>query len=364
MKFEYSDKAITGMLLVVPEQERLFTDEMKLFNFPERRSLRLKEVMGYHAHRIVDDGVCASDLAEYGFRHLFESGKLRLDEIDALVYVTLSPDRFSPPTSCDLHGRLGLREDAFCVDITQGCCGFVIGLQQAFALLEQPSVRKVAVVNADVLSRKVSPRDRNSYPLIGDAAAITIVECVAGAGKIHGDIRMDGTGADALRIPAGGFRMPSTPETAVMQEDAEGNFRAPDNMVMDGTAVFNFVMARVPGLIQDVSRQACVPLDAVDAFFFHQPNRFMLQKLAEKLGVPYEKMPSNVVEYYGNSSGATIPSAITLNAAERVCAAPLQVCFSGFGVGLTWGALMMRLLPFDYCETINYPSKKEIQNGH
>lgn len=357
MQFAYQDKAITDLLVVVPEHERRFVDDMRAFNFPERRSLRLKEVMGYDTHRVVEPGVCASDLAEFGFRHLFATGRLKAEELDALIYITLSPDHFSPPTACVLHGRLGLPQHTYCLDITQGCTGFVIGLQQAFALLDQPGVRKVAVVNADVLSRKVSPRDRNSYPLIGDAATIAIVENCPGAGPIHGDIRFDGSGAMALCIPAGGFRLPSSPETAIQEEDEEGNFRSKDNLRMDGTAVFNFVMAEVPPLIQDVLEQAGTNAAAIDRFFFHQPNRFMLQKLAEKLGVSYEKIPANVVERLGNSSGSTIPSVMALNDAERLCREPMHVCFSGFGVGLTRGAIVMRLQPLRSCELIDFPSK-------
>ena len=81
-----------------------------------------------------------------------------------------------PATSSLIQGRLGLKQDMLCLDINQACAGFVIGLIQAFMLLEQESINKVVLVNADVLSRKASPKDRNIYPLIGDGAAITIVE--------------------------------------------------------------------------------------------------------------------------------------------------------------------------------------------
>lgn len=359
MKFHFKDKAITGMMVVVPEQERLFADDMRLFNAPENRSRKLAMVMGYRAHRVVEDGVCASDLSEYGFCKLFADGKLRPEEIDALVYVTLSPDHFMPPTSCILHGKLGLRKDCFCIDVTQGCCGFVVGLLQAFQLLEQKGVRKVAVVNADVISRKVSPKDRNSYPLIGDAATIAIVENREGAGDVFADVRFDGTRSMALKIPAGGFRQPCSPETAIMAADAEGNERAPDNLVMDGTAVFNFVMADVPPMLADLAHDAGADFAGIDKYYFHQPNKFMLQKLAEKLDVPYEKMPNNVVENYGNSSGATIPSAMALNDAEMLCRETKRVCFSGFGVGLTYGGIVMNCGGFDYCDTIYYPNKGE-----
>ena len=359
MKLHFKDKAITGIQVVIPARERLFADEMKLFNAPENRSRKLAMVMGYKAHRIVGPGTCASDLAEYGFRKLFADGRLRSEDIDALVYISLSPDHFVPPTSCILHGKLGLRRECLCLDISQGCCGFVLGLLQAFQLLEQPGVKKVAVVNADVLSRKVSSKDRNSYPLIGDAATIAIVENRVGAGAVVADVRFDGSRAMSLKIPAGGFRLPSTAETAVMSADAEGNERSPDNLVMDGTAVFNFVMADVPPMLVDLVKDAGTDFKGIDKYYFHQPNKFMLQKLAEKLDVPYEKMPSNVVEHYGNSSGATIPSVMALNDAEVLCRETHKVCFSGFGVGLTYGGIVMNCGNLAFCETVDYPNKGE-----
>lgn len=356
MKFRFRDKAITGVLVVVPKNERLFADDMRKFNAPEKRSHKLAMVMGYNAHRVVANDECASDLAEFGFRQLVATGKLKPEEIDALVYVTLSPDHFMPPTSCILHGKLGLRRDCYCTDISQGCCGFVAGLLQAFSLLEQPGVKKVVVVNADVLSRKVSEKDRNSYPLIGDAATITVVENRDGAGEVFADVRFDGTRSMALKVPAGGFRQPSTPATGVMVADAEGNERAPDNLVMDGTAVFNFVMADVPPMLSDLMSDAGMAYADIDKFYFHQPNKFMLQKLAEKLDVPYAKMPNNVVEHYGNSSGATIPSAMALNDADVLCRETKRVCFSGFGVGLTYGGIVMNCGNLTFCETIEFDS--------
>src|SRR5437667_130763 len=125
MKFTFRRKRITGMLTVVPARELKFLDEMKNFNAPEARSIKLKETMGY--------------------------------------------------------------------DLSQGCAGFVIGLIQAFKLLEQESIRKVVLINSDVLSRKASPKDRNIYPLIGDAAAITVVERDSSDSVVHANLKMDGT---------------------------------------------------------------------------------------------------------------------------------------------------------------------------
>src|ERR1700680_4558561 len=99
MNFTFRRKRISGILTVIPANERSFIEEMKNFNFPEARSLKLKEVMGYDKRRMVEPGVCVSDLAVFGLQRLFELGWLKPDEIDALVLVTVSPDHFMPPTS-------------------------------------------------------------------------------------------------------------------------------------------------------------------------------------------------------------------------------------------------------------------------
>ena len=359
MKFQFSGKKITGILGIVPANEKTFLEEMANFNAPLSRSLKLKEIMGYDRHRIVDGNVCVSDLACFGLQYLFETDMLSREDFDALILVTSSPDYFVPPTSSVIHGRLGLKQDMICLDINQGCTGFIIGLIQSFLLLEQECIRKVVLINADVMSRKVSLKDRNSYPLIGDAASITIIERSSDNTIIYANQKVDGTRHDALIIPAGGFREPSTPETAVMHEDSDGNFRSRDNLCMNGSSVFNFAQTEVPPMIEELLEYAGVSKDSVDYYLFHQPNKFMLQKLADKLGIMHDKMPMNVVEHYGNSSGVTIPMAITLNLKKKLCCERVMACLSGFGVGLTWASLLMPLGPFDFCETIEYPDTQQ-----
>ena len=355
MNFAFQRKRISGILTVVPANERSFVEEMRNFNFPEARSLKLKEVMGYDKRRLVEPGVCVSDLAVFGLERLFETGRLQREEIDALVLVTLTPDYFLPPTSNIIQGRLGLKQDMLCLDLSQACAGFVVGLIQACMLLEQESIRKVVLINGDVLSRKASPKDRNIYPLIGDALSITIVERDPEDSTIYANLKTDGARGEALIIPAGGMRMPCSTETAVLEDVGDHNLRAKDHLRMDGTAIFNFVQVEVPPLIEALLARANVTFEQVDYFLCHQPNRFMLQKLADKMKVPHSRMPNNVVEQFGNSGGATIPTAITLNLAERVKSGSCQACLAGFGGGLTWASMLMRLGRLDFCEMMDYP---------
>lgn len=354
MNFTYAGKRISGILTVLPANERTFDEDMKDFDFPPEKSLKLKKVMGYDRHRIVKDETCVSDLAVHGFRHLFDKGLVKPDELDALVVITQSPDYFLPATSNVIQGRLNLKHDMLCYDIPQGCAGFIVGLMQAFMLLDQASIRKVALVNADVLSRKVSRKDKNSFPLIGDAACITIVEKTDDQQPIHANLKMDGTNHEVLIIPAGGFRKPSTPETAALQDVGDNNYRAKDNLTMNGTAVFNFVQVEVPPMIESLLQQAGLSADQVDYFMFHQPNKFMLHKLADRMRVNRERMPSNIVENFGNASSATIPTNVTFNLAEPLKDKTLKLCMAGFGIGLTWASMVMPVGPLAFCEMIDY----------
>lgn len=354
MQLAYRNKRITGVLTVIPKNCKTFDEEMKNYQADKKRSRRLKLVMGYDRHHFVEPGVCASDLAVCGVETLLHEGKLRKEEIDAIVTVTQSPDYFMPTTGAVIHGRLGLDSHVYCVDISQGCTGYLTGLMEAFSLLDQPQTRKVLLINVDVLSHKVSKEDRNSYPLIGDAASVTVVERTEEETRIDGEIRMDGSRHDALMIPAGGFRQPSTPETAVLHEDSEGNRRSLDNLVMKGADVFNFVQTEMPPLLASLFARLGVKKEEIDWFLFHQPNKFMVEKLAQAIDVPLEKMPSNIVTYFGNASGVTIPTNICYNVGEKLLGHTYKVCLAGFGVGLTWGAMVLELGKLDFCEMVEF----------
>ncbi len=354
MLLEFKNAKISGVLTIVPKNVVKFDDEVENYTFSPKQTMKLKKIMGYDERRIAPEGVCTSDLCEYGIKYLFENQLLKKDDIDALILVTQSPDYYMPATSNILHGKLGLKEDVVCMDINQGCCGYIIGLIQSFMLLEQPSIRKVVLLNGDVLSPKISKQDRNSCPIAGDGASVTILEKNDCSETILADIKTDGTKALCLNIPAGGFRMPCTEETAIMKEDEYGNIRSLNNLVMRGDDVFNFVMTKVPTQIEFLLKENNMTKEELDYFVCHQPNRFMLQKLADKLEVNYEKLPNNIVEKFGNSSGATIPTNLCYNFKDELLNKTLKVCLSGFGIGLTWASMLINIGKLDFCEIIEY----------
>ena len=354
MHLKFKNKKITGILSVLPSNEINYLDEIKNYNFSEKQSLKLGKIMGYGTRRIVNDETSVSDLCSFGLNYLFENKLLDKDSVGALVLCTQSPDQFIPATSNIISGKVNLGEDVICMDINQGCAGFEVGLMQAFMLLNTGSIDKVVLLNADVLSKKVSEKDRNSRPLVGDGATITIIENSLNDEDIDLFIKMDGSGALSLQIPAGGFDMPSTADTAVLHEDAAGNLRALDHLVMKGDEVFNFVQTKVPEMLFDMFKVLKIDKSYFDYYLFHQPNKFMLEKLAEKLEIPYEKMPNNICGKYGNGSNITVPLNVCENLGKEALKNSYNVCFGGFGVGLTWSLIKMKIERLDFCEIVNY----------
>ena len=353
MNLQFSSKKISGLLLVVPKHEKTFDEDVHKYNFPESRSMQLKKVMGFDKHRVVKENTTSSDLAIHGLKHLFNNNLISPYEIDALVVVSQTPDHFLPATSFIIHGETGLKKDIFCLDINQGCAGYLVGLFQSFSLLDQPNINKVALINVDVLSRKVSAHDRNSYPVIGDAASISIIENSNGK-KIFANIHADGSGNNVLMIPAGGMKLPSSPKTGKLKEAADGNIRSLESLVMDGSAVFNFVQTHVPPMINSLLEESNSNINDIDYFAFHQPNKFMLEKLAQKMNIDTDKMPNNLVELYGNSSGVTIPALIALNFEDKLLNNDFCFCLAGFGVGLTWASAIMQIGHMNFIKTIEY----------
>ena len=317
MDFLFKHKRISGILTVLPKKTVTFEEEMANYNFSPAKCMKLKIAMGYKEHRIAEEGQTSVDFAIHGIQYLLDIGLLQKEDVDAILFVSQTPDYIMPPSSNLIQGHFELKQDCLCMDINQGC-------------------------------------DRNSWPLIGDAAAITIVEQCEEENPIYANIKMDGTGALVLKIPAGGARIPNSPETAVMEEDAAGNYRSLDNLVMQGDEVFNFVQREVPPMIEHLYEQSGVDRNDVDWYMFHQPNKFMLHKLADKLGVPHEKMPANIVENFGNASGVTVPTCISFNLGEKLCNETMRLCMAGFGVGLTWSSIMMKVGNLKFNQIIEY----------
>jgi 3-oxoacyl-[acyl-carrier-protein] synthase-3 len=282
-------------------------------------------------------------LASKGISELISRGLLHSKEVAALYFVSQTPDYVIPPTSSFLHGQFNLLTDAYCADINDGCNGYLKGLFEAMSFLYSTNTDCAILVAGDVLSPLVSRRDRNSFPLIGDAATVTVIRRNKSweGEKISISIRNDGVGFDKLIIPAGGARQRIIGDEED-EIDGEGNWRSVRNLRMNGRDVFAFTQTIVPSFLKEVMESDGLKSSDINRFYLHQANAFIIDRLRKKLGVTPEQMPDRVIKNYGNSSSGTIPMLI---ASEPKQDRFLDCLLCGFGVGLSWGAASLKLHP-------------------
>ena len=348
MQFKFLNKKISGILTVIPDEVHYFDDEVVNYNLKPSKIKKLKKQMGFYRHRIFTrGGVTISELATFGIKKILNAGLINENEIGALVVVTQTPDYFAPPTSNIVQGRLNLPQDVYCLDIGAGCSGYVTGLIQAFQLSEHMSDKKVLLVAGDILTFKHDRRDQH-YSATGDAVSISVVENSSEFDEpIFAEALMDGTRYDVLRSPKGSLEVlyPSNYDKYPVEDKFD---------FMDGAAVSYFVLYEVPPLVEKVLCTAGKNKDEIDYLLCHQPNKFLVDILADALKIPCEKVPDNVVSNFGNSASATIPINICFNLTPDIFEKTFDVCLAGFGVGLSWAAMTMKLGKLNFCEFAEY----------
>ncbi|WP_298067020.1 3-oxoacyl-[acyl-carrier-protein] synthase III C-terminal domain-containing protein [uncultured Mailhella sp.] len=362
MKATIHGVKIRGVCATVPAHVSYFEDELKHFPFPEKSSRRLGKVMGFREHRIADPKTTLCDLASYTLNYLFHRGYLRKEDMQAMIVVSRERDYPVPGNSKVIHGQLGLPRDMHCVDMYENCIGFISGLYTACSMIAGGGVDSVVLATTITGACYANIKDRNTYPICGDAAGVTLItRSDDPEDKISFVFHHDGSRLEVLMTPAGGMRMPRSSETAKMFKDKMGNFRSLNNKYMDGTAVFQFVMEEVPPLIEEICAYAGVKKEDIRYHLTHQPNRFMLEKLADLMGVSRDILFNNIVEKFGNSSCATIPVNIAFNLGKRLLAEKMLVCFSAFGAGLSLGAAVCPLGNLEFCDLIEHPGNGVIE---
>lgn len=342
---------ITGVLAVLPENEYLYDEETK--DFATAATRRLKRTMGFNKRRAAKASTTSCDFCLYGMRYLLDNGLIQKEEIGAVIVLSVTPDYYMPQMSNILQGELGLSQDVVCMDISQACAAYVLGIYQAGMILEHlPDGKKAVVCTSDVLCRKDFSWPLREPSFGGDAATITILERDFAASDIYMSVYNDGSRREALIIHAGGFKMPRSAETAILRDIGDGKMRSYDDLWMDGSAVFNFVQKEVPPMIEEILQYAGKSREEIDWYLFHQPNKFMMEKLAQRANIPVEKMPMNIVETFGNSSGSCVGVNIAYNLGEKLLDHTYTCCLSGFGGGLAWAAAVLELGNLDFCRTV------------
>lgn len=359
MVTSFNNKTISAIYSVLPAHEVDFMDEAGNYSFSEIQMKKLKKVMGFGTRRVAMEGETVGDYAIYGITKMLKDGVFKESEIGAIIVTTTSPDHFIPPISNIVQGKFDFDDDVVCIDISQGCCGYTVGLTYAFMTLNSLMNKKVLLIAGDMLSARVSTRDRASRPITGDCVTISIIENTSEENRIYCSLKNDGKDAFAVYIPAGGTRMPITPETTKEEEDEFGNWRGKQHLVMQGDLVFNIIINMTPVMMEELLAKSGDKMDDIDYFVCHQSSSFTLKKLAQRLDVTEERLPRDIVPKYGNSSSATIPVTMCEHCDQFFAdGKKKKIMFAAFGTGMSLGAVLMDL-DKPVCKMIDYPH----QNG-
>lgn len=312
--------------------ETILDNERLAAEFPEWSVGKIAEKTGIQARRIAAEGECASDLGVAAAGKLFASGACAPGDIDYLLFCTQSPDYFLPSTACLMQERLGIPSTAGALDFNLGCSGFVYGLGMAKGLVETGQARKVLLITAETYSKFLDRGDKSVRTLFGDAAAATLVEAADVAEDAIGPFvyGTDGAGGDKLIVRQGGMRSPGP---------------AAGGLTMNGPDIFNFTLKAVPESVRRLLENAGKSQDEIDLFVFHQANRYMLEYLRKKLRLPDEKFVI-WMENCGNTVSSTIPIALKEAARQGTLRPGALTMLVGFGVGLSWGACLVRWADF------------------
>jgi len=299
---------------------------------------RIAEKVGIASRRVAAPDETSADLAYAAGRKLLDGAGVDPASIDCLIFCTQTPDYVLPTTACLLQHRLGLGTHVAAFDFNQGCSGYIYGLAIAKGFLAAGLARNVLLLTGETYSKLIHPRDRTVRVLFGDAGSATLLTGMGGARVGAITLGTDGSGAENLIVPAGGFRRPRGQGTADEVTDDIGCTRTPEHLFMNGQAITTFALQRVPALIESTLAQAGVAQADVDRFVFHQANAFMNGRLRTRLKLPAEKVP-NFMEHVGNTVVNTIP--IVLREAGHEFATGERVLAVGFGVGYSWGAALL-----------------------
>jgi 3-oxoacyl-[acyl-carrier-protein] synthase-3 len=294
---------------------------------------KIVAMTGIHSRHIAAINTCTSDLCADAAQRLLERLQWHRESVDALIFVTQTPDYTLPATACLLQDRLGLSKNCAAFDINLGCSGFVYGLAQACSLIES-GLERVLLLAGDTSSKYVSQKDKSAIFLFGDCGTATAIEkknC-----RLTFTLGTDGAGAPHLIIPVGRFRNPGCAESLEAVEMEGGNIRNQHQLYMNGAEVMTFTLRVLPGLWKELfERDGCDP-GSLDAVVMHQANQFILDTVAKRLKIHPEKVLSTLANF-GNTSSASIPLTIAECLRKETETSSKKLALLGFGVGWSWG---------------------------
>ena len=294
--------------------------------------------MGVELRHIVSEDETASDMAVKAAEKLFQEYGISSSEIDFVIFCTQSPDYFMPATACLIQERLNIPNNAGAFDFDLGCSGYVYGLAIANSFIESGLAKNVLLLTGDTISKYLHKNDKNKA-LFGDAASATVISSSGFAEIGKFELGTDGKGVDHIIVKNGACRNKEL--TGGITCDENDNIYYDDNFKMDGEAVFNFTIDRVPPLIEKTLSKNEISKEDVNYYVFHQANKFMLNTLRKISAIPKDDFFIDISDT-GNTTSSSIPIALCKSLNNNKIEENKKVMIAGFGVGLSWAGTILK----------------------
>lgn len=319
---------ITGIGGYVPEY-RLTNDELSLMMDTSDEWITTR--VGIKERRILkDNSKGASYLGVQAVKDLFAKRNIKPEEIEMVICTTSTPDRIFPSTASIIAFETGMT-NAYAYDIQAACTGFIVGLTLAANFIETSRYKKIIVVSTEKMSASVNYNDRATAPLFGDGAGCALVEPTAeNFGFIDAIIKNDGSGFKHLHMKAGGSVKPASHETVDKQEHS---------VYQEGMHVFKNAVTDMADVSVEIMEKHNLTADDVAWLIPHQANLRIIDAVAKRTEIPYEKVVINI-QKYGNTSSASIP--LCLWEWEDKFNKGDNIILTAFGAGFIWGALYLK----------------------
>ena len=344
--------SIKGMAACVPSE---IEENASIDLYTPEEAQQVIDSTGIERKHIAPDGVTASDLCIKAAEKLLDELGWDRESIDAIGFFTQTADYINHPTVFVAHQALGLSEDCACYDFFHGCPGWIVSMSSMASLMVNGAFKRVLLLGGDCDSKRIYKSYREERPLFGDCGTATAIEFDEKAQPMSFVIGTRSTDGIALARKNGGERHPFSVETLQRDLDLRSGKISPDETgeAMDGMSVFSFGITVPPKSIKTLCDRCGVALENIDKLVLHQANMFMVKKIAKKLKVDNDKVPTCLKDY-GNTTSASIPLTIVSQCNAEYSNGKMKTIACSFGTGLSWGSVYFETDKMICPEVINY----------
>ncbi len=291
----------------------------------------ITERTGIRERRIAATGEACSDLALKAAERALASADVRADDLDLILLATCTGDYPLPATACLIQHQLGATKAAAC-DISAACCGFVYALSVADAYV-RTGMRHVLVIGSEVMSAITDWSDRNTCILFGDGAGAAVISASEeDRGVLSTHLRSDGVLSELIAVPGGGSRLPLSEKVIAEKMNC---------IKMKGNETFKVAVRMLEEIARETLATNRLRIEDLDLYVPHQANMRILKAVAERLGLPLDKVMLNL-DKYGNTSAASIPIALDEAVRQGRIKDGSLVMLGAFGAGLTWASALIK----------------------